>query len=153
MARSSDILDEKPLPNPEATGRPGTSGTELNLRANREKASTAFQRAQRAEQAYRARRQAANARRDVQAAKEHFSEGSKQLKLGMGCAVRVVKAIPAVFREKREGRREKAEVRKRERSAEKKRVLQEKIKKAEGSDGEEAPAAATEGEESAVGVV
>lgn len=75
------------------------------------------------------------------------------MKLGMGCAVRVVKAIPAVFREKREGRREKAEVRKRERSAEKKRVLQEKIKKAEGSDGEEAPAAATEGEESAVGVV
>jgi len=153
MTRSSDVPGEKPLPNPEATGRPGTSGTELNLRANREKASTAFQRAQRAEQAYRARRQATNARKDAQAAKEHFSEGFKQLKLGMGCAARVMKAVPAVFREKRDGRREKTEVRKRERAAEKKRVLEEKIKKTEGDDEEETPAAVAEEEEPAVAVV
>lgn len=60
----------KPLPNPSNNGRPGTSGTELGLRANREKAASALERAQRAEAAYRAKRRATYARKDYQAAKE-----------------------------------------------------------------------------------
>lgn len=121
----------KPLPDP-ATARPGTSGTELNLRANRERASTAFQRAQRAEQAYRAKRQAMNARKDLSSSKEHFKEGFKHLKLGIACAFRVVKAVPAVVREKQEGRREKWEVKEREKAEEKKKKWEEKARKAEG---------------------
>ncbi len=63
--------------------RPGTSGTELNLRANRQKASTALQRAQRAEQAYRAHRQATLARQDAAAAREHFKMVGVSLKDGV----------------------------------------------------------------------
>ena len=127
--------DDKSLPDP-STARPGTSGTELNLRANRQKASAQFQRAARAEQAYRARRQATNARKDVQAAKAYFRESATQLKLGVKCSVRAMRAIPAVVREKREGRREKAEVKKREKAAEKKRKWEEKVKRDEEGEGE-----------------
>jgi hypothetical protein len=59
--------EEKPLPDPTAnmgTKRPGTSGTELGLRAEKNKASAAYQRAQRAEAAYRAKRQARNAKQE-----------------------------------------------------------------------------------------
>ena len=140
MARESTVTatipEDKPLPDP-FTARPSTSGTELNLRANRQKASAQFQRAARAEQAYRARRQATNARKDVQAAKAYFRESANQLKLGVGCSIRAMKAIPAVVREKREERRERAEVRKREKAAEKKREWEEKAKKdEEGAVGE-----------------
>lgn len=67
---------------PSNNGRPGTSGTELGLRANREKASTALERAQRAEAAYRAKRRATYARKDYQAAKEHFKNAGKSIKAG-----------------------------------------------------------------------
>lgn len=73
----------KPLPrSPSTNGRPGTSGTELGLRADRENASSALERAQRAEAAYRAKRRATYARRDYQAAKEHFKNAGKSLIAG-----------------------------------------------------------------------
>ena len=74
---------DKPLPlSPSNEGRPGTSGTELGLRANREKASSAFERAQRAEASYRAKRRATYARKDYQAAKEHFKNAGKSFTQG-----------------------------------------------------------------------
>lgn len=86
-----------------------------------------------------------NARKDVSGAKEHFKEGFKHLKMGVGCAIRVVKAVPAVIREKQEGRREKNEAKKRERAEEKKKKWEEKVKKADGegeTEGDEEPTSA-----------
>jgi hypothetical protein len=132
---------DKPLPSP--SGRPGTSGTELGLRANREKASSAFQRAQRAEQAYRAKRRAQYARKDIQAAKEHLKNAGVSFKAGLVCGWQAVRAGPAVIREKREQQREKAEVKKREKVAGTRRLLEEKVKKATEASEEEAPCAET----------
>jgi hypothetical protein len=138
MAKSKtppeNSTEEKPITPPKDSPRPGTSGTELGLRANREKASTAFQRAQRAEQVYRAKRKATGARKDASSAKEHFKEGFKHLKLGFKCAIRVGTAAPAVLREKQEEKRAKSEIKKREQVEEKKRKLEEELKKAEGED-------------------
>lgn len=80
LTSPTDSITNKPLPT--EPQRPGTSGTELGLRANREKASSAYQRAQRAEAAYRAKRRATYARKDYEAAKEHFKNAAKNLKEG-----------------------------------------------------------------------
>lgn len=79
----------------------------------------------------------------MKAAKAYYKEGFNQLKLGTACALRSVKAIPAVLREKREGMREKEEVRKRERAAEKKRKWEEKAKVSEEAPVEAIPAEET----------
>ncbi|KUJ18128.1 uncharacterized protein LY89DRAFT_717732 [Mollisia scopiformis] len=133
---------KKPLPlSPSNNGRPGTSGTELGLRANREKASSAYERAQRAEAAYRAKRRATYARKDYQAAKEHFKNAGKSFKEGSKCAWLAVKAGPAILMEKKEKMREGKEKKDREKAEEKKRLWEEKAKKKsvdEGTDGEEA---------------
>jgi hypothetical protein len=62
---ATKALDPKGNPPPNLSGCPGTSGTWLGLRSNREKACSAFQRDQRAEQAYRAKRRARYARKDL----------------------------------------------------------------------------------------
>jgi hypothetical protein len=98
----------KPLPGA-PSGRPGTSGTELNLRVNRQKAQTSYQRAQRAEQAYRAKRRATNARKDIQNAKDHFKTAGTSLKNGTMCAWAAVRAGPAVLREMREKQKKEKE--------------------------------------------
>ncbi|CZR53249.1 uncharacterized protein PAC_03127 [Phialocephala subalpina] len=128
----------KPLPT--EPQRPGTSGTELGLRANREKASSAYQRAQRAEAAYRAKRRATYARKDYEAAKEHFKNAGKNLKEGSKHAWLAIKAGPAVLKEKQEKAREKKEEKDRQKAEEKKRLWEEKAKKksADSADGEEA---------------
>jgi len=129
-AEATGTLDPKDKPLP-PNGRPGTSGTELGLRANREKASSAFQRAQRAEQAYRAKRRATYAKNDIKA--------------GMVYSLQVVRAGPAVFSEgvrvKRNAQKQKREAKRREKAAEKKRKLEEAIKKAEKAAGDEAGSA------------
>jgi len=119
------------------TKRPGTSGTELGLRANREKASNAFQRAAKAEQAYRAKRQAHAAREDVTEGKLLIKLGMKKLKEGVACYGRAVKAVPSILRERRNGVRDK-KMAKREEEAEKKRKkLEEEIEKARAARGEQ----------------
>jgi hypothetical protein len=56
----------------------------------------------------------------MKAAKAYYKEGFNQLRLGTACSFRAIRAIPAVLKEKREGMREKNEVKKREKAAEKK---------------------------------
>ena len=58
------------------------------------------------------------------------------MKLGMKCSVRAMRAIPAVLREKREGTRERAQVRRREIAAAKKKKWEEKVKHDEECEGE-----------------
>lgn len=127
------------------TKRPGTSGTELGLRANREKASNAFQRAAKAEQAYRAKRQAHAARQDLTEGKQHLREGWKHLKEGMACYGRAVKAVPSVLRERRNGVRDKKMVKRQEEAEKKRKKLEAEIEKSRamrGDDGEDVTAAA-----------
>jgi hypothetical protein len=137
-------LKDKPLP---PNGRPGTSGTELGLRANREKASSAFQRAQRAEQQYRAKRRATYAKNDIETAKEHFKNSWVSFKAGMVYSWHVMRAGPAVISEgarvKRDAQKEKGEAKRREKAAEKKKKLEEAIKKAEKATEDETASAET----------
>lgn len=109
--------------------RPGTAGTEVLLRSNREQASTAFKRAHRAEQAYIAHKQANAARQGITEAKAHFKESKTHFEAGCGLSFSALKAIPHVLSEKREARRVDAEAKKRE-QAEKKREHYEKLAKA-----------------------
>ncbi|TVY57396.1 hypothetical protein LCER1_G000823 [Lachnellula cervina] len=135
---------EKPLPNPSAK-RPGTSGTELGLRANRRAASTAFQRAQKAEQAYRAKRQATNARDAGRDAKAHFRESGVQFLAGWRKGVCAVKCVPGVLREKRGNWNSKREVRGQEKALAKRKKLEEKMKRVE-KEGEGEAVVPAEGE-------
>lgn len=140
-AEATRALDPKDKPLP-PNGRPGTSGTELGLRADREKASSAFQRAQRAEQQYRAKRRATYAKNDIKTAKEHFKNSWTSFKAGMVYSWHVVRAGPAVFSEgarvKRNAQKQKSEAKKREKAAEKKKKLEEAIRKAEKAAADEA---------------
>ncbi|CAG8954028.1 hypothetical protein HYFRA_00009128, partial [Hymenoscyphus fraxineus] len=80
--------------------RPGTSGTELDLRTNRMEASSAFLAAQKAEREYRARRQAKIARDDVEVARVHLGEATKQFRAGVAALTTAIRLMPAVMREK-----------------------------------------------------
>ncbi len=102
-----------------AIGRPGTSGTELNLRIDRQKAQSSYQRAQEAEQAYRAKRRATYARKDIKAAKEHFAAAGISFKQGCACAWSALRAGPAIVKEK--------QVKRREEGLEKKRSVAEAV--------------------------
>ncbi|KAK2625633.1 hypothetical protein QTJ16_004945 [Diplocarpon rosae] len=134
-----------------ASDRPGTSGTELNLRNDRQKAQTSYQRAAKAEQEYRAKRRATYARKDIKSAKEHFTVSATSFKEGCVCAWSAIKAGPAVVKEKQvKMREEHAEKRKSVAEAvgllslkfvPKKTKLEEKAKKSEDSSSSEAPAA------------
>jgi hypothetical protein len=76
------------------------TASRLGLRANRRAASNAFQRAQKAEQAYRAKRQATNARNNAQEARAHFKESRVQFVAGWKKGVSALKCVPGVTREK-----------------------------------------------------
>lgn len=85
----------------------------MNLRTNRQKATSALARAQNAETAYRAKRRATYARKDIAAAKEHFKASFVNLKDGGKCVWSAIRAGPAVIREKQVKRREDGQAKKR----------------------------------------
>jgi hypothetical protein len=116
---------EKELPIP----RPGTSGTEA-LRWNRKQASNAFQRAQRAEQAYLARKRATAARDGLVECREHFKESRKHFAAGTMLFWRWMTALPSMGREKRESWREGKELKRRE-TLRRERERWERLAKAE----------------------
>ncbi|PBP21318.1 hypothetical protein BUE80_DR007912 [Diplocarpon rosae] len=124
-----------------ASDRPGTSGTELNLRNDRQKAQTSYQRAAKAEQEYRAKRRATYARKDIKSAKEHFTVSATSFKEGCVCAWSAIKAGPAVVKEKQVKMREEHAEKRKSVAEAKKTKLEEKAKKSEDSSSSEAPAA------------
>lgn len=81
----------------------------MGLRTERQKASSAYTRAQRAEQAYRAKKQASTARTNMSAAKVHYSASWKSLKLGTRFLFSAVGATPGILGEKRAASMEKRE--------------------------------------------
>lgn len=96
---STPVQEEKP--------RPGTSGTEALLVTNRREAAQHYQKAQRAEHSYRAKKRATAARRDYHDAKGHFKESARHFKTGAKMMFGAIKCFPYIFGEKNEERRKK----------------------------------------------
>ena len=94
---SSPVIEEKP--------RPGTSGTENLLVTSRREARQHYQKAQRAEHSYRAKKRATAARRDFQDAKGHFKESARHFKTGIKLLFGAVKSAPYILGQKRDEQR------------------------------------------------
>ncbi|KAI8622845.1 hypothetical protein F5Y19DRAFT_460841 [Xylariaceae sp. FL1651] len=123
MAKDSKD-DEKPLPK---HSRHKSTGTINLLVETRRQASDQYMRAQRAENAYRARKNATIARTKLSETKTHFSQGFKHLGLGFKGLFTVVRAVPYLISERREQWRRKADVRKRQKAEEQRSKLEEKL--------------------------
>lgn len=117
-------------------------------------ASKTFLAAQKAEQEYRARRQATIARQDAKAAKTHLGEASKQFKAGVTALGTAVRLMPAVMREKKVQLKQKRDKERVERAEKLKKMKEEKVikdeeervKREEEEKAAEEAAAAEEGE-------
>jgi hypothetical protein len=107
---AKDAPEDAPAEETPALSRPGTSGTELGLRESHQQARSAFQRAQRAEQTYRIRKQATAARTDKEAAVSHVKNAMQELRKSMRSGMRCLKLMPAVAKEKNQARQQKTEL-------------------------------------------
>lgn len=140
-------LSEKPLPDPTMTvvtvaqppKRPGTSGTELALVANRRVASQHLQAARRAEQSYKARKRSAAARTSYAGAKTHFAAAAHHFGAGVRLMFEAVRSAPYVVRDRKERRRAAAEERKARKTAaeEKRSAVDDEDERKEVAEGEE----------------
>ncbi|KAF2736916.1 hypothetical protein EJ04DRAFT_396242, partial [Polyplosphaeria fusca] len=77
--------------------RPGTSGTEMFLTDNRRTASANYQAAQRAENAYKAKKRSSGARQHRHEATSHFKQSARHLKEGIKSTFRFFAAAPWVL--------------------------------------------------------
>ncbi|KAK7424504.1 hypothetical protein QQX98_000469 [Neonectria punicea] len=123
-------LSDKDTP----TARPGTSGTENLLMMTRKEASEQYIKAQRAERAYRSKKHATLARANYNEAKAHFRDAVSHFRLGVKGMISVTKAAPYMLGEKQEQRRRKAEAKKRERTLERKKRLEEALAKGQADE-------------------
>ncbi|KAK7191976.1 uncharacterized protein CC84DRAFT_938038 [Paraphaeosphaeria sporulosa] len=111
--------------------RPGTSGTELLLTTNRRTASQQYAAAQRAENAYKAKKRSASARQHRSEAASHFKLSAHHMKEGFKSCWSMVTAVPWVFKAWKEDRQAMKEKKAVERYMEKKKKLEERIAKQE----------------------
>lgn len=130
---------DKPLPE---TGRPGTSGTQM-LTSNRRAASSAFQKAYRAEQSHLARKQATAARQGLKEAKGHFSLSRQEFWLGVKKVGGGFRAIPAVLMERRLESMKKRDTKHMEIAMQKKKLWEERAAAAEAAGGDKTEPTAT----------
>lgn len=133
--------------------RPGTSGTEMLLVNNRQRASVRLRDAQRKERAYKTKKRSTQARANWTEAKQHFREGLSHNMNGARLTWRVVSSVGYLFRAKNAKLKAEAEEKRKMRAADKQRKLEEKLKKEkelaekEGGEGEgEGEGAKKEGE-------
>ncbi|EPE27325.1 hypothetical protein GLAREA_03240 [Glarea lozoyensis ATCC 20868] len=103
------------IPKPEAK-RPGTSGTELDLRTLKRDASSAYITAQRAEKEYRTRRQARVAREEGRAAKVHLARAWREGGKGVKALCKAIRFMPSFLSEKMGRMRKKGSDKKSEKS-------------------------------------
>lgn len=123
--------------------RPGTSGTEMLLVNNRQRASVRLRDAQRKERAYKTKKRSTQARANWSQAKQHFKEGFAHNMNGVKLTWRVVSSVGYLFRAKNDKLKAEAEEKRKLRAADKQRKLEEKLRrekelaeKGEGADGE-----------------
>lgn len=136
--------------------RPGTSGTEMLLVNNRQRASVRLRDAQRKERAYKTKKRSTQARANWTQAKQHFREGLSHNMNGARLTWRVVSSVGYLFRAKNDKLKAEAEEKRKMRAADKQRKLEEKLRRekelaekgegAEGAEGEAGEAAKKEGE-------
>ncbi|KAI6249875.1 hypothetical protein HI914_01398 [Erysiphe necator] len=121
------------------SARPATSGTQLNLRANREKASCAFKISREQERIYITKRQAGFGKQEAQKAKEHLQSAQKNLYAGVTCTWHAAANLPAILKEKRVDQKQQRILKQKEREEEAKREL-ERIMAANNTTDEASPA-------------
>lgn len=119
---AEETTDEKAT-----AARPGTSGTENLLMTTRRQASEQFKKAERAERAYLAKKNATRARQNYNETKTHFKKAFSHFGQGFKGIFSVIKATPHLVSEKREARRKKRETAQRERDLKRKRKLEEAL--------------------------
>lgn len=149
MARETPKPGSSEGSNPSENGasaepqRPGTSGTEMLLVNNRQRASVRLRDAQRKERAYKTKKRSTQARANWGAAKQHFKEGFAHNMNGFKLTWRVVSSVGYLFRAKNDKLKAEAEEKRKMRAADKQRKLEEKLRrekelaeKGEGADGE-----------------
>jgi len=107
--------------------RPGTSGTELLLTTNRRTASAQYLAAQRAENAYKAKKRSAGARQLKAEAGSHFKQSGAHFKEGMKSSYKMVAAVPWMFRDWKENKQAQNEKKAIEKYMKKKSKLEERI--------------------------
>ncbi|KAL2286160.1 hypothetical protein FJTKL_06998 [Diaporthe vaccinii] len=131
--------------------RPGTSGTEMLLVNNRQRASVRLRDAQRKERAYKTKKRSTQARANWTQAKQHFREGLSHNMNGARLTWRVVSSVGYLFRAKNDKLKAEAEEKRKMRAADKQRKLEEKLRREKelaekGGEGAEGEAAKKEGE-------
>ncbi|KAI0449382.1 hypothetical protein F5B21DRAFT_509244 [Xylaria acuta] len=129
MAEQQDAETSQPQ-----FARRGSKGTIDLLVQSRRIASDEYARAQRAERAYRARKNATIARTSLRETKTHFAEGFKHIGLGLKGLVAVVRGVPYLVGERRDIWRKKRETVKRERAEEMRKKLDERLAREYGSE-------------------
>lgn len=132
--------------------RPGTSGTEMLLVNNRQRASVRLRDAQRKERAYKTKKRSTQARANWGQAKQHFREGFAHNMNGFKLTWRVVSSVGYLFRAKNDKLKAEAEEKRKLRAADKQRKLEEKLRREkelaekEGAEGGEGEGEKKEGE-------
>ncbi|KAI0196710.1 hypothetical protein EV127DRAFT_476766 [Xylaria flabelliformis] len=129
MAEQSDAETSQPQ-----YARRGSKGTIDMLVQSRRIASDEYARAQRAERAYRARKNATIARNSLHETKTHFAEGFKHLGLGVKGLIAVVKGAPYILGERRDGWRKRREAKQRERAQQMRKRLDERLARKSSED-------------------
>lgn len=139
--------------------RPGTSGTEMLLVNNRQRASVRLRDAQRKERAYKTKKRSSAARANWTQAKQHFREGFSHNMNGLRLTWRVVSSVGYLFRAKNDKLKAEAEEKRKLRAADKQRKLEERLRREKelaekeaaegGAEGEDAAKKEGEGEEAA----
>jgi hypothetical protein len=131
---------ESPPSAEEEKARPGTSGTEMLLVSNRREASKQLEKAQRAENTYKAKKRASAARKDFQSARQHFKESAQHFKAGFAMIISSIKSLPYMYSDKMEAR-------KRDRAMASRKKLEERLAKEKEANGaEDAPDQTASGE-------
>lgn len=137
---------DKSLPDPESgdgvTGeegtseRLGTSGTEFGLIAKTREAGDNYKRAQQAEQTYKSKKRAADAKQHRKNIKIHFKQSAHHFKEFVKSIFKSIGAIPAVFKARSHERKAKAEEKRREKDMEKRKRLDERLRENQLSEAE-----------------
>ncbi|KAI0870608.1 hypothetical protein GGS24DRAFT_504623 [Hypoxylon argillaceum] len=129
---------DRPLePTRQTHARRKSSGTIDLLIETRRRASSEHARATRAENAYRARKNATIARTTLRETRGHFREGFAHLGLGLKGMVAVARAAPYLVSERREAWRRRREGERRARAEEmRRRRIEERLAKGYGEGGE-----------------
>lgn len=130
------VEDEKSLRLEEKRKRKGSTGTELLLTTNRRTASEQYAAAQRAENAYKAKKRSAGARQHRSDVATHVKASGHHMKEAIKSCWSMFASLPWVLRARKEDRQSKQEKKAMERDQEKKKKLEERLAKQEALDKE-----------------